>query len=282
MEVEKNKKIEDIISKTFDIPSHSQIVFKVLNLLKDEYVSIDEIESFISYDEGFTARFLRIANSPFYGLIRKVKTLKDSLLLIGLNTAKSLILATSSRYLYKNFGPFEQKLYEHSLAVGLCASLLSNYTNSVKPEEALASGILHDIGKIFLNNAMPETYQKIYEKIHETDKTIIELEIENFGINHCEVGTYIAEKWNYPDEIKITIQYHHEQKYPHHTENSCRNICNIVKVANQISWDLGIGFKKTLKMNIDLQDIDMDNKKLEEIEDLFISQYEMQKKFLLE
>jgi len=277
----KEKIIEDIISKTLDIPSHSQIVFKILNLLKDEYVSIDELEKFISHDKGFTARFLRIANSPFYGLTRKVKTLKDSLLIIGLNTAKSLILATSTIYLYKNFGPFEKKLYEHSLAVGLCASLLSNYTNSFKPEEALASGILHDLGKIFINNAMPEAYQKIYEKIHETEKSTIQLEEENLGINHCEVGATVAEKWNYPDEIKITIQYHNEQKISYQAEKSCINICNIVRVANQICWKLGIGFKKHYKMNVDLQDISIYNKKLEEIEDLFISQYEMQKKFLL-
>ncbi|MDI6713538.1 MAG: HDOD domain-containing protein [Thermodesulfovibrio sp.] len=282
METEKNEKIENIISKTLDIPSHSKIVFKVINLLKNEYVSIDEIESFMSHDKGFTARFLRIANSPFYGLTRKVKTLKDSLLLIGLNTAKSLILATSSRYLFKNFGPFEQKLYEHSLAVGLCSSLLSNYTKTIKPEEALASGILHDIGKIFINNAISESYQKIYEKIHETEKSIIQLEEEILEINHCEVGAFIAERWNYPEEIKITIQDHHGQNYPHQKENSCINICNIVRIADKISWNLGIGFKRPQKMNINLQDIGIDNKNLEEIEDLFISQYEMQKKFLLE
>lgn len=281
METEKNKKIENIISKTLDVPSRSQIVYKVLNLLNDEYLSIDELESFISRDKGFTARFLRIANSPFYGLTRKVKTLKDSLLLIGINTAKSLILATSSRYLYKNFGPFEQKLYEHSLAVGLCSSLLSNYTKTIKPEEALACGILHDLGKIFINNSMPEKYQRIYEKIHETEKSVIELEDENLGINHCEIGANVAEKWNYPDEIKIILQYHHANKYPQQVENSCLDICNIVKVANKISWKLGIGFKKDLKIDIDLLDFGIENKNLEDIENLFISYYESQKNFLL-
>jgi HD-like signal output (HDOD) protein len=91
-------------------------------------------------------------------------------MLIGVNTAKSLILVTSSRYLYKNFGPFEQKLWEHSLAVGLCASLLAEYTNKVKPEEALACRILHDLGKVFINNSMPETYHKIYEKFTKREK----------------------------------------------------------------------------------------------------------------
>lgn len=280
--MDKEKKIEEIVSKTLDIPSHCQIVLKVLNLLKNEYISIDELESFISRDKGFTARFLRIANSPFYGLTRKVKTVKDCLVLIGLNTAKSLILATSSIYLHKKFGYFEQKLWEHSLAVGLCSSLLSNYTNSVIPEESLACGILHDIGKIFINNAMPDTYQKIHEKIYETDKSIIQIEEENLGVNHSEVGAFIAEKWNYPDEIKITIQYHHAKDFFHQAEKSCISICKIVKVANQICWNLGIGFKKPLKVDIDLQDIGIDNSMLAEIEDLFVSSYENQKNFLLE
>jgi len=152
----------------------------------------------------------------------------------------------------------------------------------VKPEEALACGILHDLGKIFINNAMPEAYQKIYETIHETESSIIQLEKENLGVNHCEVGAFVAEKWNYPYEIKITIQYHHEKQYPQEIENSGKNICNIVKVANKICWNLGIGFKKPLKMNIELQDIGINTKNLEEIENVFISKYERQKNSLLE
>lgn len=282
MDEEKKNKIEEIVSKTFDVPSHCQIVLKVMNLFKNPYTSIDEIESLISKDKGFTSRFLRIANSPFYGLPRKVKTVKDALMLLGLETAKSLILATSSRYLYKNFERFEQDLWEHSLAVGLCSSLLSINTSLLKPEEALACGILHDLGKIFINNAIPENYQKIHDKIYKEEKSLLELETENFGFTHTEIGAFVAEKWNYPEEIKIAIKEHHETKCLGNQQKNLIDICKIVKVADQICSNKGIGFKKPLNINIDIQDIGIDSNSLKEIQTTFISQFNEQKKFLLE
>jgi len=283
--MDKERKIEEIVSKTLDISSHCQIVLKVLNLLKNEYVSLDEIDRFISRDKGFTARFLRIANSPFYGASRKVKTVKDCLALIGINTAKSLILATSSIYLYKNFGYFEQKLWEHSLAVGLCSSLLANYTNSIRPEEYLTCGILHDIGKVIINNAIPDTYQRFYRELNITEKSTAQLEEEFLGIEHTEVGAYIAERWNYPEQIKITIKYHHSSHYPENLDNTHKKICDIVKIADSICLNLGIGLSNALKKNIDIkqiEDIGIDNNMLQELQELFISRFEAQKNVLLE
>lgn len=278
----KTEKIDEIISKTLDVPSNFLVALKVIEILKDDYLSIDEIEQFLSKDKGFTARFLRIANSPYYGLRRKIKSVKDALILIGVDTAKSLILATSSRYLYKRFGEFEQYLWEHSLAVGLFASLVSLTKGLIKPEEALASGILHDIGKVFLNNAMPELYQKVHEKIIQTGKSTIEIEEEILGVNHTEVGAAVAKKWNYPDEIDKVIEYHHTKPYPKKEDKKYETFCNLIRVSDQICLDLGIWFNTKRKTEIDYQDIEMDENSLMQLKRLFIQQFNEQKKFLLE
>lgn len=280
--MDKKDKIEEIFSKTIDISPHSQVAIKVINLLRNEYVSIEEIDECLSRDEGFTARFLKIANSPYYGMRRKIKTVKDALILIGLDTAKALILATSTRYLYKNFGSFEQKLWEHSLGAGICSSLLSVTTGFITPELGLACGILHDIGKIFINNAKSNIYPKIYEELLRTEKSSVELEDEILGFNHTEVGAFVAEKWNYPDEIKNTIQYHHTYPYPNPEERLYRDICNIIRVSNQICLDLGIGFRKNIPSNINSEDINLDEHSINNLKKLFLNQFNEQRKFLLE
>lgn len=278
----KVKTIEEIFRKTTDVASHAQVAIKVMNLLKNEYVSIDEIDEILSRDKGFTARFLRIANSPYYGMRSKVRTLKDALILIGLDTAKSLILATSARYLYRYFGDFEQRLWEHSLGVGLCSSLLAVTIRSVTPELALACGILHDLGKVFINNAMPEIYPKIYDKILKVDKSSVEIEDEFLGLNHTEIGLYVAEQWNYPEEIARAIQYHHTYPYPKPEERVYRDICNIIRISNQICLELGIGFKKERIQEIAYEEIKLDKESIEDMKKIFFKEFNEQKKFLLE
>ncbi len=239
------QKIEEIVNKTLDIASHYKIVDKVIKILENEFATIDELQDILSRDKGFTARFLRIANSPYYGRSRKIKTVKEALILLGVNTAKSLILSTSLIYLFKKMEPFEQKLWQHSLAVGVSASLLANITGVATPEESLSCGILHDIGKVLLNNAMPEVYPKIYEKYHDTKKSSVELENETIGVNHVEVGVAISEKWNFPELIKDTIKYHHSVKCASNGNDSeSKNICKLIRVADQICNELGYGLKK--------------------------------------
>ncbi len=275
------EKLEEILSKTFDIPSHSNVVFKVIKLLDNEYLSIRDIEDFLSYDKGFASKFLRIANSPFYGMTRKIKTVKEALVLLGINTAKSLILATSSRYLYKRFGDFEQSLWEHSLGVGICSSFLASLTKLAEPEESLCCGILHDIGKVFLNNAMPDDYPKLYKRIINSEKSSAEIENEIFAVNHVEVGVEVSMRWNFPEVIQKVIEYHHQAPYPYDEDTEHKNICNIVRIANHICHKLGIGFKKYLPNSIDLEDIGLDSSSLEEIEKIFLSQFNEQKDLLI-
>ncbi len=280
--MDKKDKIEEIFSKTIDISPHMQVAIKVINLLRNDYVSIEEIDEFLSRDKVFTARFLKIANSPYYGMRKKIKTVKDALILIGLDTAKALIFATSTRYLYKNFGSFEQKLWEHSLGVGICASFLSVTTGFVVPELGLACGILHDLGKIFIYNAKSDIYPRIYEELVRTKKSSVELEDEILGFNHTDVGAFVAEKWNYPDEIKKAIQYHHTFPYPNPEERLYKDICNIIVLSDQICLDLGVGFKRDIPSIINYASIDLDENSLNDLKKLFLNQFNEQKKFLLE
>ncbi len=280
--MEKRDKLEEIYIKTIDISPNSQLIIKLINLLRNEYTSIEEIEEYLAKDKGLTAKFLRIANSPYYGMSRKIKTVKDALLLIGLESAKSLIFATSVIYLYKNFGEFEKRLWEHSLGVGLFSSLLSTALGHISPDLFLAAGILHDIGKIFLYNANSNYYQNIHENILKSERETIDIENEKIGVNHAEMGAFVAEKWNYPDEIKKVIKYHHNFPYPYVKERIYSEICTIIRISDQTCLDLGLGFKKEIPPRIDYGDLKIDANLVKNLRKIFIHQFSHQKKFLLD
>lgn len=273
--------IERLILKTVDIPSLPPIAMKVMELIKDDYASLRTLEEIISRDQGFATRLLRIANSPYYGRDRKVEDISQALLLIGFETLKSLILATSLRDLHRKFGVFEQKLWEHALGVGLCSSLLAMLTHMATPEEALVCGLIHDVGKTVINNALPEVYIKIYEKMYENEISSTQAEDDVLGFNHTLIGRLIAKKWNLPEKLEMVICHHHSFPFPEYEDQAFADICYLVRVADQICLNLAIGLKKPILIPIDYESIGLTEDSLNEVIGVFQIKFEQQKESLL-
>jgi putative nucleotidyltransferase with HDIG domain len=273
--------IERIILKTVDIPSLPPIAMKVMGLIYDDHASLKALEEIISRDQGFATRLLRIANSPYYGRDRKIENISQAILLIGFETLKSLVIATSLRDLYRNFGVFEQRLWEHSLGVALCSSLLAMATQMVTSDEALVCGLIHDVGKTVINNAMPEVYFQIYEKMYKENRPVIEIEDETLGFNHTLIGNLIAKKWKLPEKLEMVITYHHTNPYPDYEDQAFADICNIVRVADQICLNLGIGLKEPFITQIDFESLGLTEDAINELIGLFKIKFDQQKDYLL-
>lgn len=273
--------IERIVLKTIDIPPLPPVAMKVMGLIQDDYSSLSTLEEIISRDQGFSSRLLRIANSPYYGRDRKIENISQAIMLIGFETLKSLVIATSVRDLHRRFGVFEQKLWEHSLGVGLCSSLVAMVTTLGTPDEALVCGIIHDIGKTVINNTLPEVYVKIYEKMQKEGRTIKDIEDEVLGFNHTIIGNLIAKKWKLPEKMEMVITYHHEYPYPSHEDPAFADVCNIIRVSDQICLKLGIGLIEPIDIKIDYESLGMNEDALNELIGLFKIKFENQKEFLL-
>lgn len=273
--------IERIILKTVDIPSLPPIAMKVMNLIQDDYASLKQLEEIISRDQGFATRLLRIANSPYYGRDRKIENIPQAILLIGFETLKSLVIATSLRDLHRKFGVFEQRLWEHSLGVALCSSLLAMVSHLSTPDEALVCGLIHDVGKTVINNSMPEVYIQIYERMYEENKQIIHIEDDTLGFNHTLIGRLIAKKWKLPEKLEVVIAHHHTYPYPDYEDPAFSDICNLVRVADQICLNLGIGLKKPLEVKIDIDSLGLTESDLNKLIKIFKERFEQQRDFLL-
>lgn len=273
--------IERIILKTVDIPTLPPIAMKVMNLIQDDFASLSILEETISRDQGFVTRLLRIANSPYYGQNRKIDDIKQALLLIGFETLKSLIVATALRDIHRKFGVFEQRLWEHSLGVALCASLIAMVTQLHKPDEALVCGLIHDVGKTAMNNSMPDLYPEVYERIFDQKRSSIHVEEEMFGFKHTTVGSLLAKKWKLPEKLEMVITYHHTFPFPEYEDAAYADICNIVRIADQICNNLGIGLKEPFEVPIEHETLGLSDEELTEIVGLFKLQFEKQRDSLL-
>lgn len=275
--------LEKIVMETVDVPSLPPIAAKVLQLINSDYASIAELEHLIEKDQAFSARLLRIANSPYYGRGRSIDTVSAAIILIGFNSMKSLVAAASMKDIHRRFGLFEQRHWEHSLGVSLAASLLAVETQMIAPEEAMVGGLIHDMGKIVLNNSVPETYSLIIERVYEEGLSSIKAEDEMLGFNHCNVGGLIARKWKLPKSLEAVIEYHHAEQFPPFEDQNSETLCQIVRIADAICLHLGIGLRAVVNPDtVGFEHIGMTASQFNELMDRVRRAYIEQKAQLLE
>lgn len=274
--------LERIILDTIDIPSLPTVAMKALDLINNDGSSIDELEKIISQDQFFSARLLRIANSPYYGMNRRIDTISSGVMLIGFNTMRSLVVAASLKDMHRKFGLFEQRLWEHSLGVSVASSLLAKVTKMVKPEEALVSGLIHDVGKTILNNSIPDKYTLISQKVYEEGAFFRDVEAEFLGYTHCDVGGLIARKWKLPKNLEIVIEYHHSESLPVFEDSEYEALCQIVNVADAICISQSIGLKGPENVKVPYHMVGLSTAGYDKFLELFKANYAEQKAKLTE
>lgn len=235
----------ELILKTCEIPAVPMVALKVLRLVNDPNTEIEALQNAIIADQSLSARVLRIANSVFYGSRRNIDTVSDAIIMTGFKTIKNLVLAAATRDVYKKFGLLEQKLWEHSIGVSVAASILAQEVGGMSAEEATVAGLLHDVGKVIMNNSQPERFGVLTELVYNDRITFTQKERDVFGFGHAEVGSLFAQRWEFPDGLCDVIRRHHYEQYDDlmDMEPARRMLCTVVALADALCVRLGVGYR---------------------------------------
>ncbi|MCK5124613.1 MAG: HDOD domain-containing protein [candidate division Zixibacteria bacterium] len=229
--------IEKTISSIGDLPSQPVVLQKLHLLVNNKDTSSHKVAQIIETDQGFTARVLRLVNSPFFGFTRKIASVEEAITMIGFNSIHQLLLATSL------MGTFQideallkiKEFWRHCFAVGVVAKHIIAPAYSNLKDECFASGVLHDVGRLILINANARKYQECIEKT--TGVIDLTSEKQIFGVNHQETGNLLAEHWRFPESIRAGIGYHHTPtQAPEFTE-----IASAVHLADIIAHGMNLG-----------------------------------------
>jgi HD-like signal output (HDOD) protein len=206
------KKIQAYISK---MPALPVTVSKVLEIAGSPTTSPVDLNRVISLDPVLMARVLKLINSAYYGVTNQVTSLARAIIMLGINTVKNLALSTA---VLGNLGKKEnfqalnmQGFWRHSLCVGVLSKLIAR-TRKLDPkilEEYFIAGLLHDIGKIPLNNTLTEEFIQAMSLSDREHKPLYEAEKSCLGFDHCGAGLIIGTSWKIGGEILDTIRYHH-------------------------------------------------------------------------
>jgi len=204
--------IHQWIEQGKDLPVLSGSIGRIINLTQESESDVSEIAKVIKMDVGLSAAILRIANSSAFGLINKITTIDQAVVLLGFNAVRSIALAVGVVNLFPPNGKrFLSKIWQRSLLTGIAARELVKLTGKRNTEDAFTCGLLHDIGLIALYVYDNEKASEILNRAESDGRMTLEEERRSAGIDHTELGGLLAEKWMLPDLIHDSIVHHHEE-----------------------------------------------------------------------
>jgi putative nucleotidyltransferase with HDIG domain len=238
--------IEQIILKTCDLPTMPVVAEKVMMLVADPDATTEQLQKVISADQALAARILKIANSAFYASVRKINTISEAVVIIGFNTLRSIVLTASSREIYKRFGLTEKMLWEHSMGAAISAGVIAKDLKLPNQEEAYLGGLLHDVGKVVLDNSDPQKFADVMEMVYNEQMSFRMAEQEVYGFSHVDVGAMVIRKWKLSENLEMAVRHQYNPKWLSMDPNLMK-LTAVVNLANQFCLRLGIGHRKPVE-----------------------------------
>ncbi|MCD4813463.1 HDOD domain-containing protein [bacterium] len=242
MEQDKLKKVIQSIS---DVPTLPTVVARVMQILNDPYSSASDLTEVVSVDQAMTFRILKMANSAFYGFPRAVSTVTESVVLLGFSTVRNLILTT----MMYNFDQIwnektkvkksDQKIFfnqrqewKHAVATAIMTRelLVSQQLKSLEQVGFLA-GLMHDVGKTLFYHYFHDEYYAVLKNGVVEGRELCRREERKMGAHHGQVGAWIVDRWNLPEEIVTPIACHH---FPEEAKEQ-KELTNVLYIANRMA-----------------------------------------------
>lgn len=237
-----NLSVEELVSKTSDLPALPSAAIQVMKEADASSGTAQSVAQYLSYDQSLTARVLRLANSAYYGLSRKVKDPQEAVVVLGMRCVRSLaVIAATYPFLSRplqGYGVSPEQMWRHSFAVGVGAQLIAATQRTAAPEAAFTAGLLHNIGKVALSVWLENKVVGMKEIAERAQVGFDQLERQLLGHDHAEIGGYLAESWNLPTAIVEPIRFHHRP-------SDCptfQEISDCVHVADYIAMQCEVGY----------------------------------------
>jgi putative nucleotidyltransferase with HDIG domain len=238
-----------------NLPSIPKVMLEVQALLRSESHNTVKLSGIVGKDQGLTTKILMIANSPLYGLQRKVSSLEFAIMLLGVNEVSNIVTALSLAEAIKvdnvkglNFMEF----WTHSMMVGTAAKDIAKRLGFFDLSgDAFVGGMLHDLGIQLTARYFPEQFAKIVETVSNEGMNFQEAEVKYLGLSHQEIGGFISRKWNLPPHLINSLMFHHN---PYGAMDS-PIVPYIVHIADcmtqkfevaNVLWDTGLEFDKSV------------------------------------
>ncbi len=206
-----NQSLLDKILSSPRLPSLPAIAIEVIDLVQQRDVNIKQIAQTIQHDPALSSKILKTVNSSFYGQAHSVGTISHALVVLGLNSVKTLALGFSlvGNLTQTNEDGFNHlNFWKRSLYGAVAARSLAKQVGLVQQEESFLGGLLQDLGLLAMLETIGDDYKELLQEIGTDHAQLHMLEREKFDLTHAQIGGILADNWKLPPLLANSIRFH--------------------------------------------------------------------------
>ncbi len=204
---------DQLLEESERIEPVPQVVHQLMDLVDDPEAPISEITELILYEPVVTANLLKLSNSAAFGFKKKVDSVHDAVVLLGLKRVVEIVLLSGVtkplKSAHQGYDLEEGQLWKQSVSCALMASAIAETIEAPEKHIVFTAALLKDIGIIVLDRHMGETKARISKAMEADDLSLVAAERQVLGIDHACLGGRIASNWNFSEALAGTIKNHH-------------------------------------------------------------------------
>ncbi len=205
--------LDDYLEKATHLPATPTILINLMALLRKVDTDIDEIVELISMDPSITAGVIQLCNSAMFGGSGNISDIEGAVGRLGFDETYRIVASVIGRIVLagSNSDSCVQSdaMWRHSAAVGVASQIIAKNIGQ-DSGQAFTAGLLHDIGKIVLADALNEEYSQMIEECRVRQTSHWATEKEKLGVDHAAIGGPLLEKWKFSDTLISAVKHHHE------------------------------------------------------------------------
>ncbi len=208
--------LQELLGRVDQLPTLPAVAAKLLEATDSEFTSARDVARWVETDHALAAKTLKLANSAYYGRSGSISTLRDAVSLIGFNAVRSTVLSIYFMEAFKRAssatGFDVEAFWVHCLASAICSREIARKMGSPTAftEEAFVCGMLHDAGKILLNQYLPDAYRDVMRTARDRGVTVADAERAVLRTDHARVGAELLGRWRIPRHEVEAVSIHHD------------------------------------------------------------------------
>lgn len=204
---------KEVAAAILGIAPIPQAALEVINLISGGDYDAAEIGRIIETDQVLAAKILKLCNSPLFAVNRTIDSIDAAVVILGGGHMMQMVATAAIDSLLAGsqagYATLKGGLYKHAIGTAYAAKIIAEHHGGVNPGVAYAAGLLHDIGKVVLDQYFCHFRPLFYQSFDQSDHDLIELERQFLGVEHQEVGLLLAQDWSLPESITQVIAHHH-------------------------------------------------------------------------
>lgn len=233
----------DLVAHIKSLPPLPATVMRLMEMLKRDDSTPQQLERIVNQDLALTANLLRIANSAYYRGTQPVSSARAAIVRLGSRGVYEIAVGLSLRKKLPDRIPGydieSEGFIRHGVAVGVLCERLTRELKGGERDVAFTMGLLHDLGKLVVGLYLAAEQRRARDFLLDANLSFEEMEHAVLGTDHCEVGEEIARQWGLPREVAIATRWHHTPLAA--PDPASQRLASIVHVADAMAYLFGYG-----------------------------------------